>query len=88
MAIARAAIELMRTREKKQGGSTITMQVARNFFLTREKTYTRKIKEIVLAVKIEQELSKDEILELYLNKIFLGHRAYGVGAACASLLRR
>ena len=81
MAIARAAIELMRTREKKQGGSTITMQVARNFFLTREKTYTRKIKEIVLAVKIEQELSKDEILELYLNKIFLGHRAYGVGAA-------
>ncbi len=81
MAIARAAIELLRTREKKQGGSTITMQVARNFFLTREKTYTRKIKEIVLAVKIEQELSKDEILELYLNKIFLGHRAYGVGAA-------
>ena len=56
MAIARAAIELMRTREKKQGGSTITMQVARNFFLTREKTYTRKIKEIFLAVKIEQEL--------------------------------
>ncbi|MFP6681611.1 MAG: penicillin-binding protein 1A, partial [Gammaproteobacteria bacterium] len=81
MAIARAAIELMRTREKKQGGSTITMQVARNFFLTPEKTYTRKIKEIFLAVKIEQELSKDEILELYLNKIFLGHRAYGVGAA-------
>ena len=81
MAIARAAIELMRTRQKKQGGSTITMQVARNFFLTRDKTYERKIKEIVLAVKIEQELSKDEILELYLNKIFLGHRAYGVGAA-------
>jgi len=81
MAIARAAIELAQTREKKQGGSTITMQVARNFFLTPEKTYERKIKEIVLAVKIEQELSKDEILELYLNKIFLGHRAYGVGAA-------
>lgn len=81
MAIARAAIELLRTRQKKQGGSTITMQVARNFFLTRDKTYERKIKEIVLAVKIEQELSKDEILELYLNKIFLGHRAYGVGAA-------
>ncbi len=81
MAIARAAIELMRTRQKKQGGSTITMQVARNFFLTRDKTYERKIKEIVLAVKIEQELSKEEILELYLNKIFLGHRSYGVGAA-------
>jgi len=81
MSIARAAIELAKTREKKQGGSTITMQVARNFFLTPEKKYERKIKEIVLAVKIEQELSKDEILELYLNKIFLGHRAYGVGAA-------
>lgn len=81
MAIMRAAIELVQTREKKQGGSTITMQVARNFFLTPEKTYDRKIKEIVLAVKIEQELTKDEILELYLNKIFLGHRAYGVGAA-------
>jgi penicillin-binding protein 1A len=81
MAIARAAIGLLQTREKKQGGSTITMQVARNFFLSPEKTYERKLKEIVLAVKIEQELSKDEILELYLNKIFLGHRAYGVGAA-------
>ena len=77
MSIARAAIELAKTREKKQGGSTITMQVARNYFLTPEKKYQRKIKEIVLAVKIEQELSKDEILELYLNKIFLGHRAYG-----------
>jgi len=81
IAITRAAIELAQTREKKQGGSTITMQVARNFFLTPEKTYDRKLKEIVLAVKIEQELTKDEILELYLNKIFLGHRAYGVGAA-------
>jgi penicillin-binding protein 1A len=81
MAIARAAIELAQTREKRQGGSTITMQVARNFFLTPEKTYERKIKEIVLSFKIEQELSKDAILELYLNKIFLGHRSYGVGAA-------
>ena len=81
MAIARAAIELVSTRQKRQGGSTITMQVARNFFLTPEKTYERKLKEIVLAVVIERELSKDEILELYLNKIFLGHRAYGVGAA-------
>ena len=81
MAIARAAIELVQTREKRQGGSTITMQVARNFFLTPEKTYERKIKEIVLSFKIEQELSKDEILELYVNKIFLGHRSYGIGAA-------
>jgi len=81
IAIARAAVELIRTRKKTQGGSTITMQVARNFFLTREKTYERKIKEILLAIKIEQEMSKEEILELYLNKIFLGHRAYGIGAA-------
>ena len=81
MAIARAALELVQTREKRQGGSTITMQVARNFFLTPEKTYERKIKEIVLSFKIEQELSKDEILELYVNKIFLGHRSYGIGAA-------
>ncbi|MCB1746223.1 MAG: penicillin-binding protein 1A [Gammaproteobacteria bacterium] len=81
MAIARAMVELVQTREKRQGGSTITMQVARNFFLTPEKTYERKLKEIVLAVVIERELTKDEILELYLNKIFLGHRAYGVGAA-------
>ena len=81
MAIARALLELAQTGEKKQGGSTITMQVARNFFLSPEKTYERKLKEVVLAMTIERELSKDEILELYLNKIFLGHRAYGVGAA-------
>ncbi|MGR8918665.1 MAG: penicillin-binding protein 1A [Gammaproteobacteria bacterium] len=81
MAITRAVVELVQTREKKQGGSTITMQVARNFFLSPEKTYERKLKEVVLAIIIERELSKDEILELYVNKIFLGHRAYGVGAA-------
>ena len=81
MAIVRAAVGLVSTHEKKQGGSTITMQVARNFFLSPEKTYERKLKEVVLACVIESELSKDEILELYLNKIFLGHRAYGVGAA-------
>ena len=80
-AIARAAVGLVHTGEKKQGGSTITMQVARNFFLSPEKTYERKLKEIVLAVIIERELTKDQILELYLNKIFLGHRAYGIGAA-------
>ena len=79
--ISRAALTLLTTGEKSVGGSTITQQLARNFFLTREKTFTRKIKEILLALRIEKELSKDEILELYLNKIFLGYRAYGVGAA-------
>ncbi len=79
--ILRAAINLARTGEKSQGGSTITMQVARNFFLSREKSYLRKINEIFLAFKIESELSKDEVLELYLNKIYLGQRAYGVAAA-------
>ena len=79
--ISRAIWTLMTTGEKSVGGSTITQQLARNFFLTLEKTFTRKIKEIFLALKIERELSKDEILELYLNKILLGHRAYGVGAA-------
>jgi penicillin-binding protein 1A len=79
--ISRAVWTLVTTGEKSIGGSTITQQLARNFFLTLEKTFTRKIKEIFLALKIEGELSKDEILELYLNKILLGHRAYGVGAA-------
>jgi penicillin-binding protein 1A len=79
--LLRAVAHLLRTGEKGPGGSTITMQVARNFFLGREKTYVRKLNEILLALKIERELSKNEILELYLNKIFLGHRAYGVGAA-------
>jgi penicillin-binding protein 1A len=79
--LLRAAFELIRTGEKRQGGSTITMQVARNFFLTSEKTYLRKLTEIILAFRIERSLSKDEILELYLNKIYLGQRAYGVEAA-------
>jgi penicillin-binding protein 1A len=79
--IMRAAIQLMLTGERRQGGSTITMQVARNFFLSSKKTYTRKLNEIFLALKIERMLSKEEILELYLNKIYLGHRSYGVGAA-------
>ncbi len=79
--ILRAVITLLRTVEKSQGGSTITMQVARNFFLSREKTYLRKVNEILLALKIEKELSKQQILELYLNKIYFGNRAYGVGAA-------
>src|SRR5688572_16441567 len=79
--LVRAAFKLAATGEKAQGGSTITMQLARNVFLTSERTYTRKVREILLALKIERELSKGEILELYLNKIFLGERAYGVGAA-------
>ena len=79
--LIRAAIQLLLTGERRQGGSTITMQVARNFFLSSKKTYTRKLNEIFLALKIEHLLTKQEILELYLNKIYLGHRAYGVGAA-------
>ncbi|MGH8172748.1 MAG: penicillin-binding protein 1A, partial [Rhodanobacteraceae bacterium] len=63
------------------GGSTITQQVARNFFLSPEVSYTRKLSEIFLAFRIESALTKDEIFELYLNKIFLGHRSYGVSAA-------
>ncbi|MEP6701518.1 MAG: penicillin-binding protein 1A [Betaproteobacteria bacterium] len=65
----------------KQGGGTITMQVAREFFLTREQTYTRKLNEVLLAYKIEANLSKDEILELYVNQINLGQRAYGFASA-------
>jgi penicillin-binding protein 1A len=79
--ITRAVIHLLKTGEKTQGGSTITMQVARNFFLSREKTYLRKLNEIFLALKIERDLSKEDILELYLNKIYLGQRAYGIAAA-------
>ncbi len=67
---------------KSQGASTITMQVARNFYLPTEKTFTRKIYEILLALKIESMLSKDQILELYMNQIYLGQRAYGFAAAC------
>ena len=79
--IIRAAFILITTGKKSQGASTITQQVARGFFLSREKTYIRKIKEIFLAIKIEKALSKEQILELYLNRSFLGNRAYGVGAA-------
>jgi penicillin-binding protein 1A len=78
--VLRAALSNVST-GSQQGAGTITMQVARNFFLTREKTLTRKLREVLLAWKIEANLSKDEILELYLNQIFLGQRAYGFGAA-------
>lgn len=79
--ILRAAFNLISTGERGQGGSTITMQLARNFYLSSEKTYVRKLSEIFLALKIERELSKEKILELYLNKIYLGNRSYGVAAA-------
>lgn len=80
-ALMAAVYELVTTGDKTRGGSTITMQVARNFFLSSEKTYARKLHEILLALKIERDLDKKTILELYLNKIYLGNRAYGVVAA-------
>jgi len=79
--LLRAVAVFVRTGEKAQGGSTITMQVARNFFLSSERTFTRKLSEILLSLRIEHELTKNEILELYLNKIYLGNRAYGVASA-------
>jgi len=79
--LVRAAVFLVKTGRKGPGGSTITMQVARNFFLTNARTYDRKFTEIFLSFKIENELTKDEILELYINKIYLGNRAYGFAAA-------
>jgi len=79
--LMRAGVNLVASGTKAQGASTITMQVARNFFLTRKKTFGRKLNEVLLAIKIENELPKDKILELYLNKIYFGKRAYGVQAA-------
>nr|WP_137818696.1 penicillin-binding protein 1A [Pseudomonas sp. 2FG] len=79
--LMRAATQLLKSGQIQSGGSTITMQVAKNFFLTSEKSFSRKINEILLALQIERELSKDEILELYVNKIYLGNRAYGIEAA-------
>ena len=79
--LMRAAVQLISTGHIQSGGSTITMQVAKNYFLTRERTFSRKFNEILLALQIEQELSKKEILELYVNKIYLGSRAYGIQAA-------
>jgi penicillin-binding protein 1A len=79
--LLRAVSQLALSGSIQSGGSTITMQVARNFFLSRNQTFSRKFNEILLALKIEQELSKEEILTLYLNKIYLGNRAYGVKTA-------
>ncbi|MFM1880422.1 MAG: hypothetical protein RLZZ344_656 [Pseudomonadota bacterium] len=81
MGILRSAGTNILTASKAQGASTITMQVARNFYLSTEKTFTRKIFEVLLALEIERKLSKNQILELYLNQIFLGRRAYGFAAA-------
>jgi penicillin-binding protein 1A len=81
MGVLRAALSNFTSGGAKQGASTITMQVARNFFLSKEKTMTRKFNEMLLAFKIEHNLSKDEILQLYLNQIYLGQRAYGFAAA-------
>ena len=80
ISVLRAALTNL-TSGTQQGAGTITMQVARNFFLTRERTLTRKLREVLLAYKIEANLTKDEILELYINQIFLGQRAYGFAAA-------
>jgi len=79
--VARAALANLTNMSKSQGASTITMQVARNFYLSSEKTYTRKFYELLLTFKIEATLTKDEILDLYMNQIYLGHRAYGFASA-------
>jgi penicillin-binding protein 1A len=79
--VIRAALSNFMSGGARQGASTITMQVARNFFLSKEKTLTRKFNEMLLAFKIEHSLSKDQILELYINQIYLGQRAYGFAAA-------
>ncbi|MBA1194150.1 penicillin-binding protein 1A [Pseudomonas entomophila] len=79
--LMRAATQLVKSGHIQTGGSTITMQVAKNFFLSSERSFSRKTTEILLALQIERELTKDEILELYVNKIYLGNRAYGIEAA-------
>ena len=81
LGVLRAALSNLTSGGAREGASTITMQVARNFFLTSEKTMRRKLNEALLAIKIEHALSKDEILELYINHIYLGQRAYGFAAA-------
>lgn len=79
--LTRAVYELAKYRRIRSGGSTITMQVARNFFLSRDQTFLRKFNEIILSLQIENLLSKEDILTLYVNKIYLGQRAYGIAAA-------
>ena len=79
--LARAALQMISFSDVQTGGSTITMQVARNYYLTRDRTIIRKLNEILLALKIERRLNKEEILSLYVNKIFLGFQSYGIAAA-------
>ena len=79
--LMRAATQLVKSGHIQSGGSTITMQVAKNYFLSSERSFSRKTNEILLALQIERELTKDEILELYVNKIYLGNRAYGIESA-------
>ena len=79
--LARAALRYLGTGGPAEGGSTITMQVVRNLLLTPEKTFERKLTEVLMALHLERTLTKEEILALYLNKIFFGHRAYGIAAA-------
>ena len=81
LGLVRALTELVATGQKRSGGSTLTMQVARNYFLSLERTFLRKFNEILLAIEIERALTKEEIFELYVNRVFLGHRAYGFEAA-------
>ncbi|RYY94092.1 MAG: penicillin-binding protein, partial [Comamonadaceae bacterium] len=81
--IARAAWSNAMTGRTGQGASTITMQVARTFFLTRDKTYSRKLAEVLLAYKLERAYDKDKLLELYMNQVYLGERAYGFAAAAS-----
>lgn len=88
LGLARAVSELLTTGSKQSGGSTITMQVARNFFLTLDQTFIRKFTEILLALEIEQRLSKEQILELYINRVFLGHRSYGFETAAQTYYGR
>src|SRR5690606_40350605 len=84
--VARAALANLTHMSKTQGASTITMQVARNFYLSSDKTYTRKFYELLLTFKIDATLTKDQILDLYMNQIYLGHRPYGVAAASRTYL--
>jgi Membrane carboxypeptidase/penicillin-binding protein len=86
--LLRATVRHLMSGERSEGGGTITMQLARGIFLSPDKTYRRKLQEIFLALRIERELTKQEILALYMNKMFLGQRAYGVGAAAEVISAR
>ncbi len=87
-ALLRASLKLLITGQKAQGGSTITMQVVRNYYLTPQKTFLRKLKEIILAIKLEKKLTKQQILELYLNKVYMGQGLFGVGAAADFYIKK